>query len=146
MEIDLCVCGAKAEIGWSGCAETSIGAWQSVWIKCTNPKCLRDIDIGYYADQTGESVEANAAIVIIWNLVFGKRSPACCTTPAPCDRAAPAVTDDTRLMDFLADPSQDIANVQLPRHIVERNVHSLRDAIADTMAEWKASQSDKRSN
>ena len=61
-------------------------------------------------------------------------------------RAAPVVTDDTRLMDFLADPSQDIANVQLPRHIVERNVHSLRDAIADTIAEWKASQPDQRSN
>ena len=52
---------------------------------------------------------------------------------------------DSELLDFLADPSQDIANVELPRHIVERNVHSLRDAIADTMAEWKASQSDQRS-
>ena len=56
-------------------------------------------------------------------------------------RAAPVVSDDTRLMDFLADPSQDIANVHLPRHIVERNVHSLRDAIADAMAQHRLSQS-----
>ena len=48
---------------------------------------------------------------------------------------------DTELLDFLADPSQDIANVQLPRHIVERNVHSLRDAIADALAEWNLSES-----
>lgn len=47
---------------------------------------------------------------------------------------------DTEMMDFLADPRQSIANVTLPRHIVERNVHSLRDAIADTMAKWQADQ------
>lgn len=51
---------------------------------------------------------------------------------------------DTELMDFLADQAQSVANVTLPRHIVERNVHSLRDAIAEAMAEWKASQTDQR--
>jgi hypothetical protein len=45
---------------------------------------------------------------------------------------------DTELVDFLADPAQSIANVTLPSHIVERNVHSLRDAIADAMKEHAA--------
>ena len=45
---------------------------------------------------------------------------------------------DTELMDFLADPKQSIANVTLPGHIVLRNVHSLRDAIADAMNEHAA--------
>ena len=48
---------------------------------------------------------------------------------------------DTELMDFLADPAQSVANVTLPRHIVERNVHSLRDAIAQAMAEHALSES-----
>jgi hypothetical protein len=48
---------------------------------------------------------------------------------------------DTELMDFLADPAQSVANVELPRHIVERNIHSLRDAIADAMAEHDAARS-----
>jgi Lar family restriction alleviation protein len=60
-------------------------------------------------------------------------------------RSAPEVTDDTQLMDFLANPAQSVANVTLPRHIAERNIHSLRDAIADAMAEWEESkQSDDR--
>ena len=45
---------------------------------------------------------------------------------------------DTELLDFLADPAQGIANVTMPRHIVERNVHSLRDAITDAMNEWES--------
>lgn len=48
---------------------------------------------------------------------------------------------DTELMDFLADPAQSVANVELPRHIVERNVHGLRDAIAQAMAEHALSES-----
>lgn len=48
---------------------------------------------------------------------------------------------DTELMDFLADPAQSVANVTLPRHIVERNVHSLRDAIAQAKVEWELSES-----
>lgn len=71
-------------------------------------------------DQQAAEVESRARAIAAWN------------------RRTPAVTDDTRLMDFLADPAQSVANVQLPRHIVERNVHSLRDAIADAMAEWRA--------
>ena len=48
---------------------------------------------------------------------------------------------DTEILDFLADPAQSVANVTLPRHIVERNVHSLRAAIAAAMAEFDLSES-----
>ena len=41
---------------------------------------------------------------------------------------------DRELIDFLADQSQRIANVTLPRDIVEQNVHSLRDALGTAMA------------
>jgi hypothetical protein len=44
------------------------------------------------------------------------------------------VNDDTALLDFLADPGQNIAQVLLPTDIVERNAHSLRDAIREAMA------------
>lgn len=44
---------------------------------------------------------------------------------------------DTALIDFLANKDQGIANVVLPRHIIERNVHSMRDAIKDAKAEWE---------
>jgi hypothetical protein len=43
------------------------------------------------------------------------------------------MNDDTQLLDFLADPAQNIAQVLLPADIVERNVHSLRDAIREAM-------------
>ena len=45
---------------------------------------------------------------------------------------------DTEILDFLADPAQSVANVTLPRHIVERNIHSLRDAIIDAMIEHRS--------
>lgn len=40
---------------------------------------------------------------------------------------------DTRRIDWLADPKNHIGNVQLPREIVERNMHSLRSAIDEAM-------------
>jgi hypothetical protein len=43
------------------------------------------------------------------------------------------VSDDPALLDFLADPAQNIAQVLLPADIVERNAHSLRDAIREAM-------------
>lgn len=36
---------------------------------------------------------------------------------------------DAELLDWLSDPSQNIGNVHLPTECVEKNVHSLRDAI-----------------
>ncbi|MDE1971537.1 MAG: hypothetical protein KGI50_08255 [Patescibacteria group bacterium] len=45
--------------------------------------------------------------------------------------------DDTKRIDFLADESQHIANVQLPTEIVIRNLTSLRDAIDEAMRESK---------
>lgn len=78
---------------------------------------------------------------------YGVRCLAC-DTGLPCTRAKAALlwnsratSADTEMMDFLADPAQSVANVTLPRHIVERNVHSLRDAIAEAMAEWKLPES-----
>ena len=44
------------------------------------------------------------------------------------------VQADTKRVDFLADKNQLIANVQLPREIVERNLSSLRDAIDEIVA------------
>jgi hypothetical protein len=44
------------------------------------------------------------------------------------------MNDDTQLLDFLADPAQHVAQVLLPTDIVERNAHSLRDAIREAMA------------
>lgn len=40
---------------------------------------------------------------------------------------------DKARLDWLADVSNNIGNVQLPRDIVERNLHSLRDAIDEAM-------------
>ena len=40
---------------------------------------------------------------------------------------------DKERLDWLADVNNDIGNVQLPRDIVERNLHSMRDAIDDAM-------------
>ncbi len=40
---------------------------------------------------------------------------------------------DAERLDWLADPTNRIGNVQLPRECVERNPHSLRDAIDDAI-------------
>lgn len=40
---------------------------------------------------------------------------------------------DSERLDWLADPKNSIGNVQLPTVCVERNPHSLRDAIDDAM-------------
>lgn len=40
---------------------------------------------------------------------------------------------DAERLDWLADPTNSIGNVQLPTECVERNPHSLRDAIEDAM-------------
>ena len=40
---------------------------------------------------------------------------------------------DARRLDWLADPTNAVGNVQLPRACVERNLHSLRAAIDDAM-------------
>ena len=40
---------------------------------------------------------------------------------------------DKDRLDWLADVNNAIGNVQLPRDIVERNLHSLRDAIDEAM-------------
>ena len=42
---------------------------------------------------------------------------------------------DAARLDWLADVENTIGNVQLPTACVERNVHSLRDAIDDAMGE-----------
>ena len=41
---------------------------------------------------------------------------------------------DKARLDWLADVNNTIGNVQLPRDIVERNLHSLRTAIDEAMA------------
>lgn len=46
---------------------------------------------------------------------------------------------DTELIDFLADPRQNIANVALPEDIVHANIHSLRDAIEEAARRWRES-------
>ena len=40
---------------------------------------------------------------------------------------------DKRRLDWLADPKNSVGQVMLPREIVERNIHSLRDAIDEAM-------------
>ena len=40
---------------------------------------------------------------------------------------------DSKRIDFLADKNQFVANVIMPREIVERNLSSLRDAIDEAM-------------
>lgn len=40
---------------------------------------------------------------------------------------------DVERIDFLADKDQWIANVQMPREIVERNLNDLRNAIDEAM-------------
>ena len=40
---------------------------------------------------------------------------------------------DKARLDWLAGVNNDISNVSLPRDIVERNLHSLRDAIDEAM-------------
>ena len=42
---------------------------------------------------------------------------------------------DTARLDWLADPSNAVGGVTLPREIVLRNVHSLRDAIDEAMSQ-----------
>ena len=44
---------------------------------------------------------------------------------------------DKERLDWLADPKNSIGNVQLPTGCVERNPHSLRDAIDDAMEQQK---------
>lgn len=44
-----------------------------------------------------------------------------------------ALLKDKARLDWLADVNNSIGNVQLPRDIVERNLHSLRDAIDEAM-------------
>ena len=44
-----------------------------------------------------------------------------------------ALKRDAERLDWLADPNNSIGNVQLPTVCVERNPHSLRDAIEDAM-------------
>lgn len=44
-----------------------------------------------------------------------------------------ALKRDKERIDWLADPQNNIGNVQLPTACVERNPHSLRDAIDDAM-------------
>lgn len=51
---------------------------------------------------------------------------------------------DRELIDFLADQSQRIANVTLPRDIVEQNVHSLRDALGTAMARYQSESGGRR--
>jgi hypothetical protein len=46
---------------------------------------------------------------------------------------------DTELIDFLADPRQNIANVTLPEDIVRANIHSLRDALKEAARRWRES-------
>ena len=41
---------------------------------------------------------------------------------------------DKARLDWLADVNNTIGNVQLPRDIVERNLHSMRDAIDEAMS------------
>lgn len=41
--------------------------------------------------------------------------------------------EDAERIDFLGSLDQWIANVQLPQECIERNMHSLRDAIDDAM-------------
>lgn len=49
-----------------------------------------------------------------------------------CSNALTAAADKRRL-DWLGDPNNPIGCVQLPTACVERNLHSLRDAIDDAM-------------
>ena len=44
-----------------------------------------------------------------------------------------ALKRDKERLNWLANPENNIGNVQLPRACVERNPHSLRDAIDDAM-------------
>jgi hypothetical protein len=48
-------------------------------------------------------------------------------------RAAWSISPDAEMLDWLADKSQTIGNVQLPTECVLRNPHSLRAAIEDAM-------------
>lgn len=48
-----------------------------------------------------------------------------------------ALRKDAKRLDWLADPENNIGNVQLPSECVERNTHSLRDAIDDAMEQKK---------
>jgi hypothetical protein len=41
---------------------------------------------------------------------------------------------DTKRIDWLASPNQNIGNVQLPSECVERNIHCLRSAIDEAMS------------
>ena len=52
---------------------------------------------------------------------------------AELQRENNALRKDKSRLDWLADVNNTIGNVQLPRDIVERNLHSLRDAIDEAM-------------
>jgi len=52
------------------------------------------------------------------------------------DEQIKSMQPDVKRLNFLADPSQFIANVQLPTDIVERNLDSLRNAIDEAMKQW----------
>ena len=45
-----------------------------------------------------------------------------------------ALRKDRARLDWLADVDNNIGNVKLPRDIIERNLHSMRDAIDEAMA------------
>jgi hypothetical protein len=47
---------------------------------------------------------------------------------------------DTEMIDFLADTGQDIAAVLLPRDIVENNLASFRDQLAEAMRRHKGGE------
>ena len=51
------------------------------------------------------------------------------------DRENERLRADAARLDWLADPSNGIGNVQLPAHCVTANLHSLRDAIDMAMRE-----------
>jgi len=44
------------------------------------------------------------------------------------------ISDDTKRIDWLADPEQFTGSIQLPTKCVENNLHSLRAAIDEAMA------------
>lgn len=56
---------------------------------------------------------------------------------AEYEKEVQALRKDSERLDWLADPTNSIGNVQLPTVCVERNPHSLRDAIDDAMEQQK---------
>ena len=62
-----------------------------------------------------------------WN-VLGLSQESC-----PTEEVINELLRDKARLDWLADPENKIAQVLLPREIVERNLGSLRDAIDEAM-------------